>query len=88
MFEADKNHVHHRLLEMGMDHRQAAWTLYGVAAGLGATAILLSRLEHGRQLIFSALFAALAAGVYAVWRLRLRDRFLDESEPGDPPAKS
>lgn len=87
IFEADKNHVHHRLLEMGMDHRQAAWTLYAVAAGLGATAILLSRLEHGRQLIFSALFAALAAGIYAVWRLSLRDRFLEDSEADEPPTK-
>lgn len=84
MFEADKNHVHHRLLAMGMNHRQAAWTLYAVAAGLGATAIILSRLEQGRQLIFSVVFAAIAAGVYAVWRLRLRDRFLEtaEEDPG------
>ena len=86
MFEADQNHVHHRLLEMGMNHRQAAWTLYAVAAGLGATAILLSRLEHGRQLIFSVIFAGLAAGVYAVWRLRLRDHFLEADEPA-PPSK-
>lgn len=83
IFEADKNHVHHRLLEMGMNHRQAAWTLYAVAAGLGATAILLSQLERGRQLIFSAIFAALAAGMYAVWRLRLRDRFLEDAD--EPP---
>lgn len=84
MFEADRNHVHHRLLDMGMNHRQAAWTLYAVAAALGVTAIILSRLEHGRQLIFSALFAGLGAGIYAVWRLRLREHFLDEPEPQQP----
>jgi UDP-GlcNAc:undecaprenyl-phosphate/decaprenyl-phosphate GlcNAc-1-phosphate transferase len=30
IFQADRNHVHHRLLDLGMNHRQAAWTLYGV----------------------------------------------------------
>ncbi len=74
MFKADRNHVHHRLLDMGLNQRQVAWALYGVAAGLGSTAILLSRLEHGRQLIFSVVFAGLAAGSYVVWRFLLRGR--------------
>jgi UDP-GlcNAc:undecaprenyl-phosphate GlcNAc-1-phosphate transferase len=82
MFEADKNHVHHRLLEMGLSQRQAAWTLYAVAAILGIAAIFLSQLEHGRQSVFTLLFASLGAGVYAIWRLVLRSRFLsDEDAP-------
>jgi UDP-GlcNAc:undecaprenyl-phosphate GlcNAc-1-phosphate transferase len=81
MFEADKNHVHHRLLEMGLSQRQAAWTLYAVAATLGIAAILLSQLEHGRQSMFSLLFAGLATGVYIIWRTVLRSRFLAEDDP-------
>jgi UDP-GlcNAc:undecaprenyl-phosphate/decaprenyl-phosphate GlcNAc-1-phosphate transferase len=81
MFEADKNHVHHRLLEMGLSQRQAAWTLYAVAATLGIAAILLSQLEHGRQSVFSLLFAALASGVYVIWRTVLRSRFLADDDP-------
>lgn len=74
MFKADRTHVHHRLLDMGMNHRQAAWTLYAVAAGLGSTAIILSRLEHGLQLVFSVVFAAIAAASYLFWRLQHRTR--------------
>ncbi len=77
MFKADRNHVHHRLLDMGLNHKQAAWTLYAVAAGLGSTAILISRLEHGRQLVFSVVFVGLATGTYVVWKVLLRGRFPD-----------
>jgi UDP-GlcNAc:undecaprenyl-phosphate GlcNAc-1-phosphate transferase len=85
MFKADRNHLHHRLLDMGLNHRQAAWTLYAVAAGLGSTAILISRFEHGNQLIFSVIFVGCGAGSYLVWRLMLRERFHDASRPTPPP---
>ncbi len=84
MFQADRSHVHHRLLEMGMNHRQAAWTLYAVAAGLGSTAILLSRLEHGQQLVFSVILAGLAATSYVVWRLHLREHFNEDKDDVPP----
>jgi len=84
IFAADKSHVHHRLLELGMNHRQASCTLYIVATVLGGTAILLFRLEHGRQLIFSLIFAILSVGVYAIWRLLLRDHFMEDGDPAAP----
>ena len=28
-FSADKNHIHHKLLSLGLSHRQTAFTLYG-----------------------------------------------------------
>jgi UDP-GlcNAc:undecaprenyl-phosphate/decaprenyl-phosphate GlcNAc-1-phosphate transferase len=83
MFKADKNHIHHRLLSLGLNQRQTAWALYAVAAGTGAMAVLLSRLETGRQLVFSVLFAGLAAGIYTFWKFGLRARVEgDEDEPG------
>lgn len=40
IYEADRDHLHHRLLAMGLSQRQAVLTLYGVSAVLGAGALL------------------------------------------------
>src|SRR4029079_11303041 len=34
MFESDRDHVHHRLLTMGLTHRVAVLMLYALASGL------------------------------------------------------
>ncbi len=72
IFQADRNHVHHRLLDLGMNHRQAAWTLYAVAGSTGLLAIVLSLLDGVQQVVVSAVFAAILAGLYGAWRLRVR----------------
>jgi len=41
MMEADKGHLHHRLLEAGMSQKQAVLTLYSISAILGFSAIAL-----------------------------------------------
>jgi len=71
-FKADKNHVHHHLLALGMDHRQAAWTLYVVAAGSGSFAVALCRMPIDRQLTLSVFFAAIAGAALMVWRVSFR----------------
>ena len=73
-FKADKSHVHHHLLALGMNHQQAAWTLYVVAAGTGAFAVALSRMPLDRQLTMSVFFAAVAGGALMVWRIGFRNR--------------
>ncbi|GAA0367753.1 glycosyltransferase family 4 protein [Bacillus horti] len=40
---ADKNHLHHRLMEMGLGHRGTVLTIYGISIVFGACAILLSQ---------------------------------------------
>jgi UDP-GlcNAc:undecaprenyl-phosphate GlcNAc-1-phosphate transferase len=40
MFEADKRHIHHRLLALGLSHRNAVLLLYGIALGLSSLALL------------------------------------------------
>jgi UDP-GlcNAc:undecaprenyl-phosphate GlcNAc-1-phosphate transferase len=79
IFQADKNHIHHRLLAMGMSHRQAAWILYSVAGATGLMSIVLSQYPIP-QLHLSALFAALAVAFAVVWRLRLRHSFIENEE--------
>jgi len=80
IFQADKNHVHHRLLAMGLSHRQAAWTLYAVAFVTGLLSIILSLMDKDGQLNMSALFAALAIGFTILWRIRLRHFFIASEE--------
>ena len=80
-FRADKNHVHHHLLALGMNHQQAAWTLYVVAAGTGAFAVALSRMALDRQLALSVFFAAVAGGAFMVWRIGFRSRTMPEEMP-------
>ncbi len=40
MFAADRRHIHHRLLAIGLSHRHAVLTLYGIALGLASLALL------------------------------------------------
>jgi UDP-GlcNAc:undecaprenyl-phosphate GlcNAc-1-phosphate transferase len=42
MFQADKEHIHHRLLALGLTHRQAVFVLYGFCVLLGGVALLLT----------------------------------------------
>jgi UDP-GlcNAc:undecaprenyl-phosphate GlcNAc-1-phosphate transferase len=72
IFQADRNHVHHRLLDLGLNHRQAAWALYGVAGSTGLLAIVLSLLDAVQQVVVSAIFGFVAAGLYVAWRNRAR----------------
>jgi UDP-GlcNAc:undecaprenyl-phosphate GlcNAc-1-phosphate transferase len=41
MMEADKGHLHHKLLDAGMSQRQAVLTLYSISAVLGFSAVAL-----------------------------------------------
>lgn len=45
IFAADRDHIHHRLLRFGFDHRSAVLLLYSVGAGFCVVAILLPRLD-------------------------------------------
>src|SRR4029079_4458239 len=51
LFQADKDHIHHRLLALGLSQRQAVLILYGFCVVLGATALLLTY-ANGLQTTF------------------------------------
>jgi UDP-GlcNAc:undecaprenyl-phosphate GlcNAc-1-phosphate transferase len=42
LFQADKEHIHHRLMERGLSHRQAVLVLYGFCVLLGFAALILT----------------------------------------------
>lgn len=51
-FEADRGHLHHRLIDMGFGQKQSVRILYAICAMLGISAIMLTREEwHGGALI-------------------------------------
>lgn len=45
VFEADRDHVHHRLVQLGINHRNAVLILYGVSAAAGCAALMVSAMH-------------------------------------------
>jgi UDP-GlcNAc:undecaprenyl-phosphate GlcNAc-1-phosphate transferase len=41
-FSPDRGHLHHRLLDVGLTHRQTVVLIYGICIGLGLLAMLLT----------------------------------------------
>jgi UDP-GlcNAc:undecaprenyl-phosphate/decaprenyl-phosphate GlcNAc-1-phosphate transferase len=59
LFSADREHIHHKLLERGLTQRQAVIMLYGVSAVCGLLTLLLLRRESSSILIVWLSLAAL-----------------------------
>jgi UDP-GlcNAc:undecaprenyl-phosphate GlcNAc-1-phosphate transferase len=75
LFEADKTHVHHQLLRLGLNQPQAAYLLYGITLLLGALATFLSLQQSPRALLLGGAFVlVLASIIWAAWKTRLRQR--------------
>lgn len=63
IFQADTEHLHHRLLRRGLTQRQTAVVLYLVTGVLGASALVLSGIHRFSLLVLlGLLMAALAVG--------------------------
>lgn len=60
MFQADQAHFHHRLMALGLSHRNAVLTLYAVAIGLSACALLsvISEYRNAGIVILTVVLAA------------------------------
>jgi len=58
---ADRGHFHHRLIDMGLSHKQAVAVLYAVSGLLGLLAVVITTSDLGRALVL--LFAVLIAAV-------------------------
>lgn len=61
IFDADRNHIHHRLLSLGMTQRKAALVLYAVSA-LAVTLAVLQTIVHPR--VATMLMILFALGAY------------------------
>lgn len=61
IFHADKEHMHHRLLEIGHGHRQAVLIMYVWSAAVGGLTLTLSIVPNR---VFAILFFALAIALF------------------------
>lgn len=72
IFTADKGHLHHRLLDMGLTHRQTVLMIYAINLILGGSAILLTHLTTDQGVVMllvlmtAILTAANKAGLFNV----------------------
>jgi len=89
-FSPDKTHIHHRLLRLGLNQRQAAILLYIITLFLGVASILLTIRTSPAAYATLALTGILFAGVLIAlirWVVhRRRFRLLNSSAP--PPSPS
>lgn len=59
IMEADKGHLHHRIMAFGLGQKRAVLTLYGISGIMGVAAVLISRdllLESSLLVIIAAVF--------------------------------
>jgi len=67
MFSGDKEHIHHRLLALGLSHRQVVLVLYAVAVALGGLSLAMA--EFAPKIGLAAVVALVSGGVAGLWRL-------------------
>lgn len=60
IFQADKEHLHHRLLATGLSHKQTVIAIYGINLVLSASAILLTKLNTSQSMVILIALAVLA----------------------------
>jgi UDP-GlcNAc:undecaprenyl-phosphate GlcNAc-1-phosphate transferase len=60
IFGSDKNHIHHKILSLGISHRNAAFVLYGVSALVAVMAVLQTILRPEFATVLLLLLLAVA----------------------------
>ncbi len=60
IMEADRGHIHHRLIDAGLSQKQAVLVLYGVTALLGILAVIILESNFWKVLILMAILAILS----------------------------
>ncbi|WP_155477034.1 MraY family glycosyltransferase [Heliobacterium mobile] len=59
IFQADKDHLHHRLLALGFSHPQTVMIIYGINTVLGVTAVVLTSLSTAQSVFILILISSL-----------------------------
>jgi UDP-GlcNAc:undecaprenyl-phosphate GlcNAc-1-phosphate transferase len=73
LFEGDREHIHHKLLERGWSQRRVAFVLYGVCAFFGLLALLFTSDSGAGKLTGLVLVITGAAIVLTAGRLRYHE---------------
>jgi len=81
IFSADRAHIHHKLLDLGLSQRQAVLVLYGVSIVFGGTALLLTVTTNLQSAMLLIALAGLAfLGVRRLGYGRLGRRGASQAE--------
>ena len=67
-FEADKSHLHHRLLKVGLPHRWVVLFIYALSLWIGSWAFTLAPIPNGVLAIVIAT-PILGLTTWRAWRL-------------------
>lgn len=79
-FAADRSHIHHKLIDLGLDQKQAVGLLYAVAAIMGIVAVLFATYGSSTGwLFFFAAIALIAIICILAIPLCIRHNDMDES---------
>lgn len=65
--KADNGHIHHRLLALGFNQRQAVVSVYGISIGLGLMALIINGANFQDALVLLAVVIIVL--VYGAWKL-------------------
>jgi UDP-GlcNAc:undecaprenyl-phosphate GlcNAc-1-phosphate transferase len=79
-FTPDRGHIHHRLLDLGLSHRQTVLVIYGICIILAVLSFVLS--GTGQLYAFLGLAVAFGLGVFLVTRGESGDALEAESYDG------
>lgn len=78
IFQADKEHLHHRLLALGLTHRQTVLVIYALSVILGGSAIFLTQLTTAQGaiilIVLSTTLILVAERVGVIGKKALRGR--------------
>jgi UDP-GlcNAc:undecaprenyl-phosphate GlcNAc-1-phosphate transferase len=79
--QADRSHVHHRLIDMGLSQKQAVATLYVISAILGLSAVVLTTSGELKAMIFFvALCIVAGVSARAVFPKEIKEELHEEME--------
>lgn len=79
--QADRSHVHHRLIDMGLNQKQAVATLYVISGILGLSAVVLSTSGELKAMVFLvALCIVGAAAARVMFPKEIKEELHDEME--------
>ena len=78
---ADRGHIHHRLIDMGLNQKQAVATLYVISAILGLSAVVLTTSGEGRaMLLFLVLCIVAVVAARVVFPKEVKEELHEELE--------
>ena len=89
-FHADRGHIHHKLLDMGMNQKQAVAMLYGISTIMGAVAVLISGPGTGIHVLCLVIvfFISVSMGLFVLRKSHHTGDAAAQSHPAGPAASA